>query len=77
MTTQINRAELPHEALERLGYNQAFPLKKFTVRLTYMSLRTPEKVMLEAADDFHVRRIVAEQYPNAKLEGPCAIMEVK
>ncbi len=52
-------------------------MKKFWVWLTYMSIKTPQKVSVMATDSTHARQIAGDKYPLAKIEGPSAVLEAK
>lgn len=51
-------------------------MKKFYVMLTYMSIKHPQKVLVEAVDSNAARAQAHAKYPNAKIEGPGAVFEV-
>lgn len=52
-------------------------MKKFYVMLTYMSLKQPMRIVVMAVDADEARSKALAENPNAKIEGPSAVMEKK
>lgn len=50
--------------------------KKFHVQLSYRSLKSPQKVEIEAVNMDTARISAQQKYPNAEILGPGAVVEV-
>ena len=52
-------------------------MKQFYVNLTYLSLKHPQRVIIEADNADDVLKIAEAKYPNATIRGPSAVLEVE
>lgn len=52
-------------------------MKKYHVFLTYLSLKTPQRVVIDAESADLARALAHVKYPNATINGPSSVIEVK
>lgn len=52
-------------------------MKQFYVHLTYMSLKYPQRIIVEANDADGARAVAQVLHPLAEIRGPSAIIECK
>jgi hypothetical protein len=51
-------------------------MKQFYVHLTYMSMKSTQRVTIEAENADCARIIALQRYPQAEINGPAAVAEV-